>query len=35
MESKCICYTVVIHGSYQDTAGVTILGYPLQKGTDI
>lgn len=35
MESKCVCYTVIIHGLYQDTAGITSLAYSLQKGTDI
>ena len=35
MEYKPVCYTVVIHGLYQDIAGITILVYPLQNGTHI
>jgi hypothetical protein len=35
MESKCVCYTVVIHGLYQDIARITTLAYSLQKGTNI
>ena len=35
MEYKSVCYTVVIHGLYQDIAGITILVYPLQDGIHI
>lgn len=35
MKDKRVCYTVVIHGSYQDIVGITVLLYPLQKGTNI
>jgi hypothetical protein len=34
IKSERVCYTAVIHGLYQHFAGITIIFYPLQKGTN-